>query len=503
MKNDLQDNMKTRSPIVVVMGHVDHGKTSLLDYIRQTRVCDKECGGITQHIGAYQVVFQDRPITFLDTPGHEAFSAMRSRGAKVADIALLIVAADEGLKAQTIEAINHIKNIELPVIVVINKMDKLGALPEKVKKELARQNVLVESLGGGVPVVLTSAKTGQGVDELLEMILLMAEMEEISQDISGLGQGVVIESHLDAQRGVTTTLLLLVGKLGKNNLILTESTHGSAKILEDFKGQAIEKAIAGMPILVCGLKEVPSLGEQFEVVTDEAIMEEKVKAHSAIRQQNRLANTEVISSEGEEKPLNLILKTDVVGSIEAIKEMISSIPQEKVKIHFLLAEAGDIIESDIKLAMSAGAKIIGFNSKIKSSLEELAKHQKVTVINFEVIYELVQAVRDLASKKLSPETIREDLGKLKIVAVFMTKPPRMIVGGKVIEGKLMRPAQIEVWRDSQKIGQGRLIELQRDKKEADEVSKNQEAGIMFEGNTTIETGDILVFYREKKQKKEL
>lgn len=504
-KSNKELNMVSRPPIVVVLGHVDHGKSSILDYIRQTKVVEQEAGGITQHIGAYQVRHQDKTITFLDTPGHEAFSAMRSRGAKVADIALLVVAADDGIKPQTIEAISHIKKSGLPAIVVFNKIDKPNATiqVEKIKQQLARQEILVESLGGKIPSVLISAKTGQGIEELLEIILLVAEMEEITAPLDGLGQGIVIESHLDAMRGPTATLLLLEGQLKTRDLILTQSTYGTIKILEDFQGKSVSKASAGMPILVCGLKDVPVLGEKFEIIGDEAELEEKIKTYLVAKQRKRRQEIEVLNVGEDKKVLNLILKTDVTGSIEAIKDMLKTIPQDEVVIRILKAEAGETNENDIKLAGSSGAKIVGFHAKIKPSLQELAQRQKITYMNFDIIYELVQAVRELVSKKLSSDIVREDLGRLKILAVFRTKPPRMIVGGKVVEGKISKPAQIEVWRDSAKIGQGRLLELQRDKKEADEVEKGREAGISFEGNVIIEVGDTLAFYREIKQKREL
>lgn len=501
--NNEKNNSEFYPPVVVVLGHVDHGKTSILDYIRKTRVVDKESGGITQHIGAYQVESNGKKITFIDTPGHEAFSAMRSRGANVADIAVLVVAAEEGIKPQTLEAIKHIKEARLPLIVAINKMDKSGALPEKVKQELARKEVLAESMGGKVPMVLTSAKTGQGIDDLLDVILILAELENIQFRLSGSGKGVIIESHLDTRRGATATLLISEGEVKKGDLIWTSSTGGVVKIMEDFQGSAISFASAGTPVLICGFYDVPGLGDEFEIMPDEMALKEKMK-EAASKIFNRPA-TKKNEENGEngKKSLHLILKTDVTGSIEAIKGMIDAIEQDEVKIEILRAEAGEVNESDIKLAESANAKIIGFNTKISARIAGLAERNKVSIRLFDIIYELIQAIRDLVAKRMAPDIIRENLGKLKVVAVFRNEPPRMIVGGKVTEGVVARPAQIEILRDKEKVGQGRLIELQRNKKEADEVSKGQEAGILFDGNGIIEIGDTLVFYREKKQKKEL
>lgn len=505
-QNPIQNQeLKARPPIVVVLGHVDHGKTTILDFIKKSQVAQGEAGGITQHIGAYQIQHQGKAITFLDTPGHEAFSAMRSRGAKVADIALLVVASDEGIRPQTIEAINHIKKANLPLIVVLNKADRISSpnQPEIIKHQLVKEGMTVESLGGKVPSVLVSAKTGQGIDELLEVILLLAEIEEIKTRLAGPGQGVVIESHLDSKRGPTATLLLLEGQLQKKDFILTQSTRGTIKTLEDWQGKSLQQAEAGMPILICGLEAVPVLGEKFEVLKDPAASQAQIQNYLAAKQRKRRQEAEILDIGEGKKALNLILKTDVAGSIEAIREMLRTIPQDEVVLRILKAEAGPINETDIKLASSAGAKIVGFHAKISPALKELAQRQKVTVMVFEIIYELVQAVRDLAAKYLAPEIVREKLAQLRVLAVFKTKPPRQIVGGKITEGKVQKPARIEIWRNEEKIGEGRLLELQRDKKEVEAVEKGKEAGILFEGDAIIEEADTLIFFREVKQKREL
>jgi len=533
-KIENQVNLVTRPPIVVVLGHVDHGKTTLLDYIRKTSVAAKESGGITQHIGAYQIEYQEKKVTFIDTPGHEAFSQMRSRGARVADIAILIIAAEEGIKPQTKEVISHIKEYKIPVVVALNKIDKPGANAAKVAGELAKEGILVESQGGDVPSVNISAKNGQGVDELLEVLLLVAEMEELKADFNKKASGVVIESFLDSQRGPTATLLIRNGTLMRGDIIVCGDSCGKAKILEDFQGNSIEKALSSMPAVMLGLNEVPVVGEVFNVVESEevarksadeykqrAIKKQKDKDIENIKKKEEVEKSAEESSENalgdskepddlggeqeeaEPKQLNIILKADVRGSMEAIKGTLDNIQQDQAQINIIKSEVGDISESDVKLAYSSNAIIVGFRVKSPNLIFNLAKRQGVKIKVFEVIYEVVEEIKKQLTGLLEPEIIKEELGTLKIIAIFKKEKSRMIVGGKVTSGVIKNRVLADVIRDKKKIATGRITQLQHNKKDAGEVEKGKEAGILFEGNPIIEEGDIIVAYREEKKKQEL
>ncbi len=497
-----QNNLQPRPPIVVILGHVDHGKTSILDYIRNSKVAEKESGGITQHIGAYQVEHQKKQITFLDTPGHEAFSAMRSRGAKVADIAVLVVSAEDGVRPQTKEAINHVLHLSVPLIVAINKMDKPAALPDKVKKELAENNVLVESLGGKIPAVLVSAKTGLNINELLEMILLIAEMEELKSDPSKKAHGVIIESRLDPQRGPTATLLVQDGTLRKKNIIATESAFGFIKSMENFLGQPIDEAPPSSPVLITGLDKVPTVGEEWQAMDslEEARNKAKIKGET---ERHKRETAQILNVSPDQKVFNLVLKADVSGSLEAIYEALKSIPQQEVILRVIKSEVGDITENDVKLADSAKARIYGFRVKSQDSTNSLAQRQGVKITLSPIIYELIQSVRQDASRLLAPQINRQNLGRLKILAAFKTDGKRQIVGGRVTSGKIEKGTMADIFREEEKIGTGRIIQLQIDKKDAQEATKDRECGIMIESDARIEKNDILEVYREEKSKREL
>jgi len=493
------NNIKPKPPVVVILGHVDHGKSSLLQKIREDfKILEKESGGITQHIGAYQITYQGKIITFIDTPGHEAFSAMRSRGAKVADIAILVVAAEEGVKPQTKEAISHIKKTGIPVIVVINKIDKPQAQPERVKQELKENGIVVESLNGDVPCVLTSAKTGQGIDELLEIINLVAEMQELKYNPSRPASGVIIESYSDSKRGPTATLLIREGTLKNTDIIGTGSTYGKIKSMEDFQFRPIKNAPAGTPVIITGLENVPGVGEKFSVFPSIKEAKEQSERKSAKRKEKR----EVINELGEKKVLNIILKTDVKGSIEAIYQSLKTIPQEEVIIRILKAEPGDISENDIKLAESSNGKIIGFRVKAPSKIKDIAKRKDIKIYIFEVIYELVQKIRELASSLLEPEIVKKTIGKVKILAIFSKTKRGQIIGGRVIDGQAKK-GLANIIREEKVIGEGKIDELQHNKKDVSFVEKGMECGILFNTNIAVQKGDILEIYEEERIKRNL
>lgn len=483
-------NIQPRPPIVVVLGHVDHGKSSILEAIKDfIKITAKESGGITQHIGAYEVEHNGKKITFIDTPGHEAFSAMRSRGAKVADIAILVVAAEEGVKPQTKEAILHIKKAGIPMIVALNKIDKPEANPEKIKRELIKEEVLVESMGGSIPSVEISAKTKKGIPELLELILLVGEMEKLEGDIENPAQGVVVESYLDGKRGPTATLLLRDGSLKVGDIVGTASVLGKIKMLEDFQGRGLAQALPSQPVIVMGFEKVPQVGEKFQVYSDIA------SAEKYIAKKERKAETgEVFVIEEGKKVLNLILKTDVQGSIEAIGEVLKIIPQEKVMLRILKNEVGDISENDAKLAKSGNARILGFRVKISSAAQVLAERDNVRILNFDIIYELAQAVRQIMEKSVVSEKVKVVLGKIKALAIFLTEKNRQIVGGKVIEGEIKKGALLEIIRNEQRVGEGKIVNLQKNKKDANVAAKGEECGVLYEGDIKIQEGDLLLIY---------
>ena len=498
-KNEEQStgaHLMIKPPVVVILGHVDSGKTSILDFIRETRVAAKETGGITQHIGAYQIEHRGKKITFVDTPGHEAFSAIRARGAKVADIAILVVDSTQGVQAQTKEAISQVKLAGLPIIVALNKIDLPTADPEKSKRELQKEGVLVEDFGGKIPSVKTSAISGQGMEELLEIISLVAEMEGLKSNLSKLAEGVVIESYLDSQRGPIATLLIEEGILKIGDILATFSTFGKIKKIEDFQGRPTERALPSDPVLIIGFEGVPRVGERFQVFPDSETAQKYL-------QKTEERPPEVIFVGTEQKVLNLVLKTDVLGSAEAIETVLKNLPQEKVILRILKTGVGDINESDLKLAQAGKAFILGFRVKIDLAAKKIIEREKTRVIIFDLIYNLVEAVRKLMEKALEPEIVRIDLGKVRTLVNFWVEKNRQIVGGRVIEGEIKKGTLIEVLRGEELIGSGKLVNLQINKKDVDKAGKGQECGILYEGKERIEEGDILLIYIDQRQKREL
>jgi translation initiation factor IF-2 len=495
-------NLQSRPPIVVILGHVDHGKTTLLDTIRKTNVVTRESGGITQHIGAYQVSHNGKLITFIDTPGHEAFCQMRSRGAKTADIAVLVVAGEEGVKPQTKEVIECVKKEEMPVIVAVNKMDNPRANFEKAIGELEKEGLVVEQRGGKIPAVKLSATVGTGVSDLLEMILLVAEMEELKADISKPATGVVVESYMDAKRGAIATFLVLEGTLEAGQWIACGNAYGKVKGLEDYRGQRIKQATPSMPVVIMGLNEVPVVGSTFSVVEDEQSAMQKTTTKSAVNfhMQAGQPNAEGI---GGGKTLNIILKTDVHGSLEAIQESLMKLELEEIGLKILKSDVGNVSEADIKLAESTDSIIIAFRVKIANDIADMAKRKKIKIRSYDIIYELFEGIKKDATKLLDPLSERESLGKLKVLAIFKREKTRMILGGKVTEGKFVNKTQIDIVRGEEKIGTGKIVQLQHNKQDIPEVEKGREAGLLFEGDAIVEEGDILECYRTEHKKREL
>ena len=484
--------MVTRPPVVVVLGHIDHGKSSILEAIKDLKITARESGGITQHIGAYEIEEKGKKITFLDTPGHEAFSQMRARGAKVADIAILVVAADEGVKPQTKEAISHIKKAGLSLVIAINKIDKKTADAERVKRELAKEDILVEGSGGKVPSVSVSAYTKEGIEDLLELILLVAEMENFSVDPAKPVEGVIIESYLDSLRGPTATIILTNGTLETGEIIGTISAFGKIKSLEDYQGKKVKKALPSLPAVVFGFGDVPRVGEEIKVFPD---LESAKNYVQKIEERTPV----VISLEPGQKALNLILKSDVLGTLQALEELLKGISEEKMILRILKSEVGEVNENDIKLAKSAKAIILAFRVKINPIAQILAEREKVRIRQFQIIYELVEEVRKIIEKNVEPEFVKIDLGRAKILAIFRPERNRQVVGGKIIDGKLKKGALVEVLRGEDFIGKGRLTNLQKNKKDVEQVLRGEECGILYEGGGKIEEGDILRFFLEERK----
>lgn len=498
-------NLIIRPPIVVVMGHIDHGKTKLLDTIRKTNVVEKESGGITQHIGAYEIVHPPvggQKITFIDTPGHEAFDQMRSRGAAVADVAILVVAADEGIKPQTLEALKHIQDAKIPYIVAINKIDKPEANVDRIKMQLAEKEVLLEGWGGNVPFQPLSAKTADGIPELLDLILLVAEMEELKADPTINGEGVVIESHMDPQKGIVASLLIENGAVNAGDFVVIGSIYGKIKSLENFLGKAIKSATFSSPILVLGLPSVAPLGETFITTKDkkaaEKLAEENAKKISA----QKFASKTQPEEKNEKAVLNIILKADVSGSEEALTKMVSNLNFEKVSAKIIKTGVGAIDESDIKFAQATGATICGFKIKIPSPIQMQAENSKIKIFTADVIYELIDTVKEEMKKLLKPEIERSLIGKLSVLATFKhLANGDQVIGGKVTSGIAKKSAIVDVINEGAKIGQGKLTRLQQDKVDAPEVPQGKECGILFTPTSSkdlkIQPGFTLEFYEEK------
>ncbi|MDP3093908.1 MAG: translation initiation factor IF-2 [bacterium] len=497
-EKDNNTGLVSRPPIVVVLGHVDSGKTSILDAVRKAHVAEKESGGITQHVGAYEAEVDGKKITFIDTPGHEAFSAMRSRGAKVADIAILVVDSIAGIQPQTKEAIGHVKKAGIGLMIALNKVDLPGVIPEKIKQELMKEGIQVESLGGKTPFVEVSAKTGKGIDALLEMILLMAEMADLKTDSGKPAEGVVIEAYLDSLRGPVATILLREGKLRIGDVIGTQTTCGKIKAMEDFQRLSLTEVLPSMPVVILGLESVPQVGDKVKIFP--GIDEAKLYVQ---KKERKSADSPIILIEEGKKALNLILKADVLGSLEAIEEVLAGFPHDKIVLRILNKGVGEVNESDVKLAEAGKAVVVAFRVKTNSTALAVKERLKTRILSFEIIYALAKAVRQLMENALDLETERRTVGRLKVLAIFKTDKNRQIIGGKVIEGEIKKGAKLEVWHEEQSLGRGKLVSLQENKKDVVSAAKGRECGILFEGGARIVEGDILEAFEEEKHKAEL
>lgn len=505
-----------RAPVVTVMGHVDHGKTKLLDAIRSTDVVATESGGITQHIGAYQVKIkpktrsrsgvkgqETRTITFLDTPGHEAFSAMRAHGANITDVVVLVVAANDGVKPQTIEAANHAKEAKVPVIVAINKIDLPDADAEKTKRQLADIKLAPEEWGGETQLVEVSAKTGQNIDRLLEMILLIADLEELKADPNLSGSGVVIESHMQAGRGPIATVLVQEGTLHLGDPVVIGRTYGKVRIMENYLGKKMTKAGPSTPVRIAGLQDLPNFGDRFVVVKDDKEAREMTKAKSITRKVISITDLSSNIKEGKVKELKIVLKADVAGSLEALKNSLKNISTEEVKINIIHEGVGDISESDINMAVASSALVIGFRVRADADVMNLAKRENIKISIYDIIYQLIDDLSAALSGLLEPEIVETEIGRLEVLAVFRTTKNEKIIGGKVTTGKIENGAQVRITRDKDTIGEGKITNLQQGKKDTLEVLEGFECGLKIATPTKILVGDILEAYKKEERVRKL
>jgi translation initiation factor IF-2 len=481
-----------RPPIVVVMGHVDHGKSTLLDYIRKTNIVDREAGGITQHLSAYEVEHTDREknmrrITFLDTPGHEAFTGMRSRGATVADIAILVISAEDGIKAQTKEVIELIKKTNMPYVVAINKIDKPNANIEKVKYELLEYGVYLEGLGGDVPFVPISATKGTGINDLLETVLLVADMNELKGDYKNGATGLVIESHIDSKTGSKATLVILDGVVKKGEFIVTGQSFVGTRMLENYFGKAIEQAGPSQPITLTGFNIVPNVGEIFETVKTK----KEAEALCAKYKQNKSVLDNNICAEGD-KIIPIIIKTDVAGTNEAILREIGKIKKECISYKIISAGVGNISEGDIKLAGGdKDAVIIGFNVKIDNIARDINEQAGVRVETFDIIYKLTEWLEEEAEKRRPRKVVDTVTGSLKILKYFSQTKEKQVVGCRVESGSVKANSVVKIMRRDNEIGMGKVTEMQHNKSKAKEVFEGDECGLQVETKITLAQGDIL------------
>jgi translation initiation factor IF-2 len=499
-KERKKGRLSVRPPVVTVMGHVDHGKTTLLDVIRKTNVTAHEAGAITQHIGAYQALVDGRKITFLDTPGHEAFTAMRARGAQVTDIVTLVVAADDGAMPQTVEAINHARAAKVPIVVAINKIDKPDANPERVKQQLADLGLVIEEWGGDTVCVPISAKQGQGISDLLENLFLVADILELKADADSAAEGVVVEAKLDKTKGPLATFLVQKGTLKRGDVVVAGSAWGKIKAMFDDNGKQVHKAEPSTPVEVLGLNEVAKAGDSFIVLPDEHEARNVVERQKYPRSRPTLSLSTLSSqiSDGQIKELNIVLKTDVEGSIEPIKTSIERLGTENTKTRVIHAASGSITESDVLLASASRGIIIGFNTPTSPGASQLANVEAVGIQHYDVIYKLIEDVDKTLKGMLEPTYAEVLSGRAEVRAVFPSSKWGKIAGVYVMEGRVWRDAQVKILRKNKVIGDSRVSSLKRFKEDVSEVSAGLECGLGIEGVVDFQVGDVIEFYRQER-----
>lgn len=496
---DAAEDLVSRAPVVVVMGHVDHGKTSLLDRIRMANVVSGEAGGITQHIGAYRVEVNGSPVTFLDTPGHEAFTSMRARGALVTDIAILVVAADDGIMPQTIESINHAKAADIPIIVAINKMDVPGANPERIKQQLTEHELVSEEWGGDTIICPISAKTGEGVEHLLEMVVLTAEVRELMANPNRAAKGTVIEARLDKGRGPLMTVLVQNGTLNQGDIIIAGMSVGRVRVMMNDKGERVETAGPSIPVEITGMSEVPEAGDIFNAVADERMARELVEQRKHKRKESNTGYANKVSLEdlferiqqGEMKDFNIIVKADVQGSAEAVKASLEKMTNEEVRVRVIHSGVGAVSESDVMLAATSGALIVGFNVRPDHAARESAVRANVDIRMYRVIYDCINEIESAMKGMLAPKFREVTLGHAEVRQVFKVSKQGTICGCYVQEGKITRNASVRILRDNIFIYEGELSSLRRFKDDVKEVAQNYECGISVEKFNDIHEGDVI------------
>ncbi|HET9185278.1 MAG TPA: translation initiation factor IF-2, partial [Solirubrobacterales bacterium] len=504
---DKPEDLKPRPPVVTIMGHVDHGKTSLLDAIRETEVAAGEAGGITQHIGAYQVHHGDKTITFLDTPGHAAFTAMRARGAKVTDVVVVVVAADDGVMPQTKEAIDHARAADVPMLIAVNKIDKEGANPERVRTELAQENITPEEWGGDVIFCDVSAKSHQGLDDLLENILLVTELEELSANPDAPASGNVIESQLDPGRGPVVTVLVSRGTLRVGDSLVAGPQWGRVRAMHDFRGEVVTEAVPGMPVEVLGFDGVVDAGEFVQTVDNDREARRQAQERAdrlqrealARRNARKLSLDEVFSraQAGDIKELNIVLKADVAGSLEALQDELAKVPQERVAINIIHSQTGGINESDVMLASASEAIIIGFNVRPLADARRAATREGVDIRTYSVIYKITEDLRNAMEGLLEAVEVEETVGEAVVKETFKASKVGRIAGCQVAEGKAVRSASVRLLREGTVVWTGKLASLRRFKDDVQEVEEGQECGIVLEGYADVKEGDVIEFFQTK------
>ncbi len=493
--------LMARPPVVTILGHVDHGKTSLLDAVRQTDVAGGEAGGITQHIGAYQVEKKGRTITFLDTPGHAAFTAMRARGAQGADIVILVVAADDGVMPQTREAIAHAKAARVPIVVALNKIDKANANPALVKSQLADLDLVPDELGGNTMVIPVSAKQKQGIDDLLEAILLVADNMDIRANPAGKVMGTVIEAEVDKSKGTIATLLVQNGTLQAGDIVVAGRAYGRMKAITDYKGKPVRKAAPSTPVAVMGLNEVPSAGDVFQVVASErearVIVEERTQADKAKSQARKKVSLEDLFASvqaGEAKELQLIVKADVQGSLEPIMVELEKLGKGPIGVKVLYAETGNIGENDVMLASASKAIIVGFNVQADVAARRLAEAEGVSIRLYDIIYRMTEDIEKALKGMLAPEIVEKVIGRANVLAVFSASKLGRVAGCRVTEGELRRNAKVRLYRGSDVVYEGEMASLRHEKEDVREIRTGYECGVGFKNFNDIQVGDQLVCY---------